>query len=186
MQKHLFIYVVLLLLAAACSPVRVVSTDPPAANALSKYKTYSFAQLEKRVEVKRANSESIKEYVQQAIISEMAKRGYELTEEYPDFLIDLQMNVREFQRDQRSESRYDSRRRYYYNYGSYYGYGRGWTGPEIETNANMEADITLVFADAASKRKFWAGSAEASLASKPKKSILRLNEAIAQLVAHLQ
>ena len=179
MNKYLIIYVSLLLSMISCSPVRLVSSEKNARKDLSQYKTFAFAEVEKRVTVKRANSEAIEEYVRQAVVTSMIKRGYQLTDQDPDLLLDLDLSLLDYQTDQRSQTQYLGRRNYYnYNYG-YDPVGN------FQTDPNMEASISIVFADADQKQKLSEGIVEAQLARKSQKSIDRLNNAVETILNNL-
>ena len=180
MKKYLIIYVSLLMSLISCSPVRLISTEKNSRKDLSQYKTFAFAEVEKRVSVKRANSEAIEEYVKQAVVNAMAERGYQLTDQDPELLLDLDLSLLDYQTDERSQTRYYGRRNYYYNYT--YGYD---PVTNFQTDPNMEASITIVFADADKKQKLSEGIVEAQLARKSQKSIDRLNQAVETILNSL-
>lgn len=181
--------VIALLAGSACKPVRLVYSEGSSTVRLSRtdVKTFGFAELVDRVKVNRANGEKIKEYVQHAVVRELQAMGYQYAEEDPDLLVDLHTNIRSFQQDERS--RYNNASpygpygyRYRYRYG-YYGYDPyGWQMSDLETNASMQAEITLVFAEAGQDQALWTGTAEAKLSSNPEKSVSRLNEAVEKLL----
>ena len=180
MNKFLIIYVSLLMSMISCSPVRLVSTENNSRKDFSQYKTFAFGEVEKRVTVKRANSEAIEEYVRQAVVKSMIERGYQITDQNPDLLLDLDLSLLDYQTDQRSQTQFVGRRNYYYNYN----YGYEPIG-NLQTDPNMEASISIVFADASEKQKLSEGIVEAQLAKKSQKSIDRLNDAVETILSSL-
>ena len=185
MPKYLVYVLGIVWILGSCTPVKLVSLVQPDSLDLAGYRTYAFAELTDYVEVNRANSESIEEFVRNTVVRHMAEKGYELTDQDPDFLVDLEVFLLDFQREQSSTSRYASRRSYYYSYPYGYPYGYDPVGTNIETEASMEAVINLSMADASENRELGAGKVEAKLASNPKRSVDRLDEAVAMLVESL-
>ncbi len=190
MKKPSIIYTLLWLTIVACNPVKLVSHRAYSNPNATDYKTFAFEELTKTVKVNRANGEQVKEYIKSKIIEEMESRGYLLDEENPELLLDLQLFIRDQQRSNETDSyrrsRYGSRRFFYHGYGYNYRYPSHYSGEEFDTNASMVANITLVLAESGRKKKLWEGVAEAQMAQRFDKSILRLNEAVEKLLANYE
>ena len=182
MKKYLLIFSFILFSFFSCSPIKIFSTDQASSEKFKTYKTFAFAKLSKRVAVNRANSESVKEYVEQAVVKEMADRGYTLVEDNPDFLVDLYTSVRDYQREQSSNSYTDRRGFYRYSRFGYTGSNRNQS--RLETD-NMGVVVNITLGNGATKSRIGNGEAEVKLVRNAAKSAGRLDEAIEKLVETL-
>lgn len=181
MQKYLIIILVLWAwILSSCTPVRVTYTSNQTRQNLNTYKTFAFAELERHVKVNRANSESVREYVRHAVINELKTRGVEMVaeNENPDLLVDLQTNLVNYQREESSQTRYSSRRSYYYNYGFGYAPGSG----RLETSEDMEVLISFILANGNDKQKLREVRVKAGMSRNGEKSAGRLDEAVDLLI----
>lgn len=193
MKKILIIFSVILGMGvSACSPVKIVSSQRFNQPGDRSNKTYAFAKLSNQAEVKRANSDQIKAFIQDGIVREMQRRDYELTDnvEEADILIDLQLNIRDLagRNDETRYNRYSRGR--YGRYSSPYGYGYGYPyGPndsQLDTRSSMEATVTILIAEAQPQKKLWRGVAMSKLAQKSEKSAMRLNMVVEQLMGEFE
>jgi hypothetical protein len=181
MKKYVFLYILFTPFLIACNPIKLVFTDPISPQNFKSYETFAFGELTKRPAVNRANSESVKEFVEQAVTREMEQRGIELVEENPDLIVDLYTSLRSFDRQQTSRTFYN--RRGFFNY---YRYGFPPTNQaRLETEDNMSIIVNLTLGDANNKIKVASGEVEANLTRNASKSAQRLDEAVDKLVGSI-
>ena len=182
MKKYFILYSFIFIILSACSPVTMVFTEPVPTQKVKTYQTFAFAEINKRPAVNRVNSESVKEFVEQAVTRELEQKGLKRVDENPDLLVDLYTSLRNFDREETSQTYYNRRGYFsYYRYG-YYGTGRQ---SRLETEPNMSVVVNLTFGDADDKIKIGSGEIEANLTRNAEKSAQRLDQAVEKLVESL-
>lgn len=175
-------YTLLLLTLAswACSPVKMVSERKLNQPSSSNYETFSFGLLEKRVKVNHANSKKTETFLQEEIKRELEDRGYVYVEENPDFVLDMELLLRNVK--QRNDpgpypmGGFGFRRRFYSpvdRFGYY---------DDIQQGSFTDAKINLIVAGVAQRKRMYEGSVRARLSPNPKKGTQRLTTAIDRLI----
>lgn len=175
----------IVLLASACQPVKLISTEEYNSPEPVNVSTFGFTDLTKRVKVSRASSAQTEDYIKQTIIFELAQKGYKLVEENPDMWIDL--DIAYTSPGNNNGDRYD---RYnagpgLYRFGRYY-----WGNPNDPLNQDgddrrfLDARIELTFANA-NKGTFLRRVVEAKMNNKPSKRAENLENAINLLLVSI-
>jgi hypothetical protein len=148
-----------LVLAACAAPkINTRSQTDPSVN-LASYHTYNF--VAEPGTNRGGYSTPITTYFKTAISRELDARGYKLTEENPQLLINFNTNARE-QVDIRSTPSMS------YGYG-YYGYRGGMYaagpigGSDVETVRYKQGTANIDVVDAAKKQLVWEGVAEGKI-----------------------
>ena len=177
-MKRYFVYIFLLTSIYACQPVKIISTEQFTSYNPKQLKTFAFADLTEKVKVSRANSYQTEAYIWRIVVEEMERRGYELVEENPDVLLDLEVYLLNSEANQRTDT--------YQNYG-YSRFGRFYRfdpvpNNQFPTESRLKARINLTFGEADAKTHLWKGRAETQLAKKAEKGALRLRETIDLLI----
>ena len=181
-MNKIVIYALLVgaLAIGACSPVKMVSERKLKRPSQSTYETFSFGLLEKRVKVNHANSKKTEIYLQEEIKRELEDRGYIYVDENPDFVLDMELLLRNVK--QRNDSGpypmggFGFRRRFYSpvdRFGYY---------DDIQNGSFTEAKINLLVAGVEEKAKLYEGSVRARLSPNPRKGTQRLQAAIDRLL----
>ena len=148
-----------LVLAACAAPkINTRSQTDPSVN-LASYHTYNF--VAEPGTNRGGYSTPITTYFKTAISRELDARGYKLTEDNPELLINFNTNARE-QVDIRSTPSMS------YGYG-YYGYRGGMYaagpigGSDVETVRYKQGTANIDVVDAAKKQLVWEGVAEGKI-----------------------
>jgi hypothetical protein len=158
-------------LAACETPISTRAQTDPGAN-LSSYHTYGF--YAEPGTNRGGYTTPITGFFKSAITREMNARGYKLTEESPDLLINFNTNARE-NVDVRStpSPNYGMG----VGYGGYYGYRGGMYvagpisyGTEVETVRYKVGTANIDLVDAAKKQLVWEGIAEGKITDKMMKN----------------
>src|SRR6187549_291727 len=145
-------------LAGCASKINTRSQTDPSVN-LASYHTYNF--VAEPGTNRGGYSTPITTYFKTAISRELNARGYKLTEENPELLINFNTNARE-QVDIRSTPSMS------YGYG-YYGYRGGLYaagpigGSDVETVRYKQGTANIDVVDAAKKQLVWEGVAEGKI-----------------------
>ncbi|MFV5698465.1 DUF4136 domain-containing protein [Flavobacterium sp. ZT3R17] len=161
--------VVLLLIVASCSSVKVYSDFDKNAD-FSEYKTYAFHRRGiDRVEV----SELDKKRILHAIDNELSKKGMSKSET-PDLLINILTKERE---------RVDVNQ---YNAGWGYGWGWGWNpylwGGRTYVSTSTEGTLYIDLIDAKKKELVWEGEGVGYLTQNRKEKEKQINEFVAKIL----
>ncbi|KIA87522.1 DUF4136 domain-containing protein [Flavobacterium sp. AED] len=161
--------VVLLLIVASCSSVKVYSDFDKNAD-FSQYKTYAFHRRGiDRVEV----SELDKKRILHAIDNELSKKGMTKSET-PDLLI----NILTKEREQVDVSQY--------NAGWGYGWGWGWNpylwGGRTYVSTSTEGTLYIDLIDAKKKELVWEGEGVGYLTQNRKEKEKQINEFVAKIL----
>jgi len=148
----------LVLVACAAPKINTRSQTDPSVN-LASYHTYNF--VAEPGTNRGGYSTPITTYFKTAISRELDARGYKLTEDNPQLLINFNTNARE-QVDIRSTPSMS------YGYG-YYGYRGGMYaagpigGSDVETVRYKQGTANIDVVDAAKKQLVWEGVAEGKI-----------------------
>lgn len=148
MKKLMFIWIIPCFFILSCSPNLAIKSDADQSYRLKEFKTY---QLQSNVLEKPNNpfyeNELNNRRIKTAINKQLSARGYQLTENKPDMIIQYSFQVKE-----RLEEQYDNRFDYFY----YYPYRLR------DVNRLKEYEVgqlTLDFKDGKSKETIWIGAA---------------------------
>jgi Domain of unknown function (DUF4136) len=149
---------------AACesNPIKTRSQADPNAN-LSSYRTYGF--VAEPGTNRSGYSTPITTYFKSAITREMNARGYTLTDNNPDLLINFNTNARE-QVDIRSTPSMSYGYGYYGYRGGLYAAGPMWGGTDVSTVRYKQGTANIDVVDAAKKQLVWEGVAEGKITDK--------------------
>jgi hypothetical protein len=155
------------LVLAACTPVRVVSTETAPMAEFSQYKTFGFYEDEKGLE-ENPNFLSVK----RAVSEELSQRG--LTQaDSPDLLIniagDREEKVQTRETDIRDAPVYMGTRNY------------SWESEEIVVREYTEGTVKIDVVDAATNQMVWQGIAAGTITGDQTKMDKRIKEAMDKL-----
>lgn len=160
-MRHLMLSCLLVLLAA-CVTAPKVRTDFDRSANFSSYHTYNFAQ---QLGTDRAGySTLITTHFKRAVSHEMEARGYRLSADHPDLLVNFFASSRE-------RTDVQSYPRFAWGMG-YYGYRTGLytTWPlysrDVETTHYKVGTASIDVVDAAHRQLIWEGTAEGRLSQK--------------------
>lgn len=159
-SKHVFL--LLLLLSAACSPIYEVAYDYDAEMDLTSFGTYDWLPIPEMVRT----DDILAKRVKRATNAELGEKGFRMTTDNPDFLIAMHAG---------SEEKVTQR-----DWG--YSYSRNWHtgGGRSRAFRYQEGTLVLDFVDGKSRQLVWQGRAKGFVEknSNPKKDDKLVNEAV--------
>ena len=177
------ISICLLLGCMSCQPVKILQDKRSGRVSPRSLETFAFATLEKRVKVNHANSSKTEDFLFEELRSTLEEQGYIYDEENPDFLVDMELLLRNIKQSNTNNNFYPTpfgvRRNWYY-YGGFndrYGFY-----DDIQQNSYSEAKIRILVAQGPENQRVYEGSARTRLSSKPKKGVARLEMTVDKLV----
>ncbi|MEN9686313.1 MAG: hypothetical protein RLZZ28_2099 [Bacteroidota bacterium] len=146
----------------SCSGVKVMNTESAADADFSKAKTFGFYTV-------KASGDTITEsfskrivYLQDAIGSEMKKRGFTNAGSNPDLLINIGIVVQEKVQTRETNWQQDGR----FTYVGQRNYT--WKSTEVELGRYREGTVTVHIVDALKNNMMWKGSANGVIPEKEK------------------
>lgn len=138
---------IILLIVAACSSIRVSSDFDREAN-FANYKTYSYTQEAEQLPIDDLN----KRRIFSAIDRELTAKGFSKSDN-PDVWIDLKLKA------EQKESATATSTPSYYGAGYRYGWGGGFSTTTINYEKYVEGTLFVDMIDVAKKQLVWQGRA---------------------------
>jgi hypothetical protein len=147
-MKKLLFPVLVLMIAASCSTIKV-SSDYDKTAGFSAYKTYAFTEEALNIQLDDLN----KNRLINAITTELAAKGFTKAESNPDVLIDLKLKGEQKQTATATSSG---------GYGAYgggyrYGWGGGFSTTTINYDTYVDGTLFIDMIDASKKQLVWQG-----------------------------
>jgi hypothetical protein len=172
-MKTTFTFLLILVLAAGCSSIKV-SYDYDKAADFTKYKSYKIADEVKQSGIPQLDLDRII----RAVDGEMAKRGFTKSDN-PDAIVDFQIKLQ--QQQTATATNYGGG---YGGYGGYrYGYSAGFSQTNIDINTYIEGTLFVNLIDKEMQKIVWQGRGTKTLdehASAEKKEA-NINKAISYI-----
>lgn len=150
MMKKLAFLLIILIIAASCSSIKV-SSDFDKTAQFASYKTYGYTQEAKDLAVNDLN----KNRLFSAIDAELAAKGFTKSESNPDVWIDIQIKGEQKQTATATSS--GGYAGYGYGYGYRYGYGGGFSTTTINYDTYVDGTLFVDMIDASKKQLVWQG-----------------------------
>jgi hypothetical protein len=144
-MKKTVTYLFLLLIAVSCSSVKV-SSDFDKTAPFSSYKTYSFTDEAKNLQINELNRNRILS----AIETELAVKGFTKAENNPDVLIDVKLKGEQKQTATANTTGG-------YGYGYRYGWGGGFSTTTINYDTYVDGTLFVDMIDAKKNQLVWQG-----------------------------
>ena len=178
------ISICLLLGCMSCQPVKILQDERSGRVSPRSLETFAFATLEKRVKVNHANSSKTEDFLFEELRNTLEEQGYIYEEENPDFLVDMELLLRNIKQSNTNNNFFSGpfgyRRTYYYG-GPYDRYG---FYDDIRQNSYSEAKIRILVAHGPENRRVYEGAARTRLGSNAKKGVTRLEMTLDKLVGN--
>lgn len=168
----------ILLLLAACSPVRVLETEAKEGFQLSNYSTFDFYEVEATGE-ELGNYASELDYLKSQIAQELQKRGLQQSTTAPDLKVNIGVAVAEKVQTREKNLTTDpityiGQRRY------------TWKAEEVVVRRYQQGTLSLHLVNNAQNELVWQGSAEGVLPDDNKEKLQeRINEGVQKLVKEI-
>lgn len=170
-MKKCFLFVLLL---ASCAATKVSHTESAAGVDFSSYKTFDFYKLQASGDTISANFKSSTALLQNAITTELEKRGYKRAENNPDMLINIGIVVEEKIQTREMNLRTDPPM--YIGQRNY-----KWESKEIETGRYRDGTMTLDIVDSKKNTMMWTGVVEGIIPEKTEKLQTTVDKGVAEL-----
>ena len=158
------ILILIVLVAYACTPVRVVSTEQVAEN-FSEYKTFDFYQITNGEGPYTAD-------LKNAIVRELEKKGYTRDQQSPDLRINIGTTVEDKVQTRETDYRdiaYMGQRNY------------SWQSEEVVVNEYKEGTVVIDFVDSGEDKLVWQGVAAGTISGNESEMIKRIDKAMEML-----
>ncbi|WP_020532058.1 DUF4136 domain-containing protein [Flexithrix dorotheae] len=173
-----------LMIQSCTTSMKVVSDVDPVAN-FGSYKTFSIEYVDSNAPRDLSINEINQRRLEKAIIAEMEKRGYVLTEE-ADLKVSYQVNIKE-NKEYRT-NHYNNYGPYYGGYYGYYGYGYGpWMygggGGFSTTNeySVYNGKLTVKIEDSSEDKLVWLGSGKREITESNRRVEDRIKKDVADI-----
>ena len=144
-MKKVSLLLMIMIIAASCSSVKV-SSDFDKSAGFAAYKTYSFTEEAKNLQLDDLN----KNRILTAVESELAVKGFSKAESNPDVLIDVKLKGEQKQTATANTSGG-------YGYGYRYGWGGGFSTTTINYDTYVDGTLFVDMIDAKKNQLVWQG-----------------------------
>ncbi|WP_210464933.1 DUF4136 domain-containing protein [Rufibacter roseolus] len=172
-----FLGLLLFLLLAACSPVRVANTEAAPDFTLSNYKTFGFLEVNADSSKLEIPAEHIAA-LQREVSNQLQKRGLTMATSNPDLLVNLGVVVQEKKQTRQTDFRTDAP--YYMGQRRY-----TWRSKEVEVGRYKQGTISVHLVDRTQNNLVWSSQAESVVPSNNAKVQERIAEGVEKLFESL-
>jgi hypothetical protein len=165
MPLKIFILSIIIMLISSCATSPNIHSDYNRSIDFNQYENFGFYE---QVDTEHGYETLVTQYLKNATIAELTKRGLSFSDDNPDLLINFHTNVEQKQKIYKvpgydRTGYYDYRaRRYYYN---------PWPEYEIHIDNYEEGTLNIDVVDRESKKMVWEGIAVGRLTEKDKEDI---------------
>lgn len=149
----------LAIISASCSGIKVLNTETGDAVNFTRYKTFNFYEVNASGDTISQNFNNHISLLKEAINYELDKRGFTLSKTNPDLLVNIGIVVKDTVQTRETDIRFDGPR--YIGQRNY-----SWKSETVEMGRYREGTVTLDLVDAAQKKLVWKGSVQGILPSK--------------------
>lgn len=163
--KYILFSLCIMLLTTACAPIGpTVRSNSNSSIELSQFKTFGFFE---QLDTDYRYESLISQFLKEATITEMTNRGFVLTEDNPDLLINFHRNIEDKQDVIQSPALghrgyYTDRGRVYYN---------DWIGYETYIYDYEEGTVSIDIVDRQQNKMVWEGVAIGRLTEENMKNL---------------
>lgn len=173
--------ILILLFSAACSGVNITGVEKAGDFSISKYKTFSFYEVNRGGDALGPNYESNLKLLMEAITRQMAAKGLTPSGDKPDLLINIGIVVAEKVQTRETSFTNPNDRTMYMSGRNY-----SWQAGEVEVGRYREGTVTVHLVDPTQNKLVWQGSAQSVVPEKQKNVPAVIDEAMAKLFAQVK
>ncbi len=177
MKKVLAIF---LLALVGCSSVNITGVDKSEDFSLSKYKTFSFYEVNTGGDAIGPNAQENLRLIKEAIVRELGAKGLTQAAD-PDLLVNIGVTVTEEIQTRETSFANPADRTYYTGQRNY-----SWKSQEVEVGRYREGTVIVHLVDQAANKLVWKGSAESVLPNKEKSVPSLIDEGMKALFAKVK
>lgn len=168
--------VLIILIALGCSSVNIKGVDKAASFSISKYKTFSFYEVNTGGDAIGPNHQENLKLIKEAIVKEMGVKGLTLTGDNPDLLVNIGIVVTSEVQTRETSFANPADRQVYMGQRSY-----SWQSQEVEVGTYRQGTVTVHLVDRAANELVWMGSADSVLPEKQKNIPALITEGMQKL-----
>ncbi|MEQ1588628.1 MAG: DUF4136 domain-containing protein [Cyclobacteriaceae bacterium] len=168
--------VFLLLVSFACSSVKIAGVTNAEGFSISKYKTFSFYEVNRGGDALGPNQESNLKLIKEAIVKQLSAKGVALSGDNPDLLVNIGIVVSSEVQTVETSFANPADRTYYMGQRTY-----SWQAGEKEVGTYRQGTVTVHLVDPAADKLVWQGSADSVLPEKQKNIPALIEEGMAKL-----
>ncbi len=151
-----YLSLLLIVLLAACSGIKVLHTETADNANLSKYKTFGFYRLRASGDTVSKGFDTKVSILKTAIANELTERGYSLQDKNPDLWVNIGIVAKE--QTQTRQTNFSTDAPLYIGQRTY-----TWKSEEVEVGRYREGTVTLHLVDAAQNKMVWKGAIQGIL-----------------------
>ncbi len=155
--------VLFILITFGCSSVNIKGVDKAESFSISKYKTFSFYEVNTGGDAIGPNHQENLKLIKEAIVKEMGVKGVTLTGDNPDLLVNIGIVVTSEVQTRETSFANPADRQVYMGQRSY-----SWQSQEVEVGTYRQGTVTVHLVDRAANELVWQGSADSVLPEKQK------------------
>lgn len=175
-MKNALIFVLLISVASACSSIKIVGVSNAEDFSISKYKTFSFYEVNRGGDALGPNQESNLKLIKEAIVKQLSAKGVTLSGDKPDLLVNIGILVSSQVQTVETSLTNPADRTYYMGQRTY-----SWQAGEKEVGTYRQGTVTVHLVDPVANKLVWQGSADSVLPEKEKNIPALIEEGMAKL-----
>ncbi len=176
-SKHLVMTLCIVFLTAACTVSPTIRSNYNQTIDFSHYKTFGFFE---KLDTDTRYESLTSQYLKEATVNQMTQRGFVLTNDKPDLLINFRHNIQDKQYiDEMPITGYGglSQSRSHYYYGS-------WVGYRPYVDNYKEGKLTIDLVDKKSNKVVWQGEAVGRVNEEQQSNLkVSLHKTVSQMFA---
>lgn len=175
-MKNVVIFIFLISVISACSSVKIVGVNKTEGFSISKYKTFSFYEVNRGGDALGPNQEANLKLLKEAIVKQMSAKGVTMSGDNPELLVNIGIVVSSQVQTVETSLTNPADRTYYMGQRTY-----SWQAGEKAVGTYRQGTVTVHLVDPAANKLVWQGSADSVLPEKQKNIPALIEEGMAKL-----
>jgi hypothetical protein len=173
--------ILILLFSVACSGVNITGVEKADNFSISKYKTFSFYEVNRSGDALGPNYESNLKLLMEAITRQMAAKGLTPSGDKPDLLVNIGIVVAEKVQTRETSFANPADRTAYMGGRNY-----SWQAGEVEVGRYREGTVVVHLVDPMQNKLVWQGAAQSVVPEKQKNVPALIEDSMTKLFAKVQ
>lgn len=175
-MKNVVVFVLFVSIAVACSSVKILGVEKSDGFSISKYKTFSFYEVNRGGDALGPNQEANLKLIKEAIVKQMGIKGISMSGDNPDLLVNIGIVVSSQVQTVETSLSNPADRTYYMGQRTY-----SWQAGEKVVGTYRQGTVTVHLVDASANKLVWQGSADSVLPEKQKNVPALIEEGMLKL-----
>jgi hypothetical protein len=173
--------ILILLFSVACSGVNITGVEKANDFSITKYKTFSFYEVNRSGDALGPNYESNLKLLKEAITKQMAAKGLTPSGDKPDLLVNIGIVVTEKVQTRETSFANPADRTAYMGGRNY-----SWQAGEVEVGRYREGTVVVHLVDPTQNKLVWQGAAQSVVPEKQKNVSALIEDSMTKLFAKVQ